>query len=74
MMPLLLLRLEGAAVFAVSVTLYGSHHGGWPRFVLLFVLPDLSMIGYVWGPRLGAVTLDRRTSNPNFRGANVPRL
>lgn len=56
MTPLLLLRLEAAAVFVVSVAVYGSEHGGWLRLVLLFLLPDLSMIGYVRGPRIGALT------------------
>lgn len=28
--------------------------GGWARFALLILVPDLSLIGYVWGPRVGA--------------------
>ena len=29
--------------------------GSWLLFALLFFLPDLSMIGYVKGPRVGAI-------------------
>ena len=49
------LRLEGVAVAAVSVMLYYHHAGGWLMFVLLFLTPDLSMLGYFAGPRVGAV-------------------
>ncbi len=49
------LRLEGVVVAAVSVMLYYHHAGGWLMFVLLFLTPDLSMLGYFAGPRVGAV-------------------
>lgn len=48
------LRAEGAAVFLLSVLLYAQHGRGWFFFVLLFLLPDLSMVGYVRGARPGA--------------------
>jgi hypothetical protein len=53
---LLLLRLEGLTAFAVSLALYA--HGGfsWPIFVLFLLAPDLSMLGYLAGPRAGAAT------------------
>ena len=50
-----ILRLEGFAVFALSAGAYafwGQH--GWGMFALLFLAPDLSMLGYLGGPRLGA--------------------
>jgi hypothetical protein len=49
-----LLRLEGFAAFAVAVALYA--HEGFSRsaFALLFLAPDLSMLAYFAGPRLGA--------------------
>jgi hypothetical protein len=28
--------------------------GGWWKFALLILVPDISLIGYVWGPRVGA--------------------
>src|SRR5690606_8154764 len=52
--PLLLLRLEGAAVLALSALLYAGSGGGWLRFLLLFFVPDLSMLAYLGGPAVGA--------------------
>ena len=49
------LRIEGVAVAAVSVMLYYHHAGGWLMFVVLFLTPDLFMLGYFAGPRVGAV-------------------
>lgn len=53
--PRLLLRLEGAAALAAAVTGYAQLGGGWSLFALLFLVPDLSMLGYLSGPRIGAV-------------------
>ncbi|QJE72698.1 DUF4260 family protein [Aerophototrophica crusticola] len=52
--PLLLLRLEGAAALALSVLAYREMGGGWGWFLGLFLLPDLSMLGYMLGARAGA--------------------
>jgi hypothetical protein len=56
MNPRLLLHLEGAAVLVFSLFAYSWTNGGWIHFALLFLLPDLSMIGYVHSARLGAMT------------------
>jgi hypothetical protein len=56
MTPRPLLHFEGAAVFTLSLLGYHWSHGGWLLFVLLFLVPDLSMIGYVANVRLGAIT------------------
>ncbi|HEU4697905.1 MAG TPA: DUF4260 domain-containing protein [Gemmatimonadales bacterium] len=48
------LRLEGLAVLVASVALYAQLDGGWGRFALLFLAPDLSFLGYAAGPRRGA--------------------
>src|SRR4029077_8790978 len=45
MNPRPLLHLEGAAVLAVSVFAYHSDHGSWGLFALLFLMPDVSMVG-----------------------------
>jgi Domain of unknown function (DUF4260) len=50
----LLLRLEGVAAFAVAVALYAHAGFSWPIFAVLFLAPDLSMLGYFAGPRAGA--------------------
>jgi hypothetical protein len=56
MNPRPLLHLEGAAVFALSLLAYHWAHGSWLLYVLLFLVPDLSMIGYAVNVRLGAIT------------------
>ena len=52
-----ILRLEGVAVLVLSAAAYSqwSQHG-WGLFALLFLVPDLSMVGYLAGSRVGAVT------------------
>jgi hypothetical protein len=55
-LPPILLRLEGAVMLALSVLLYGLNEASWLLFVLLFLVPDLSMLGYLSGPRTGATS------------------
>jgi hypothetical protein len=50
----LLLRLEGLAALAASLALYAQCGFSWPLFALLFLAPDLAMLGYFAGPRIGA--------------------
>jgi hypothetical protein len=50
----LLLRAEGAAVFALSLLLYGELKAGWILFALLILMPDLSILGYLSGVQIGA--------------------
>jgi hypothetical protein len=54
-LPRLLLRLEGAAWFALALFLYPKVADSWALFAVLFLVPDLSMAGYLAGPRLGAI-------------------
>jgi hypothetical protein len=56
MNPKPLLHLEGAAVFIASLFAYQSNHGSWLLFALLFLVPDISMIGYAFNARVGAIT------------------
>ena len=51
-----LLRAEGGAAFVASVFVWGALSGNWLAFALLLLVPDLSALGYLGGPRLGAVT------------------
>jgi len=55
-LPAVLLRLEGAAVFAASIALYLHFDFSVLALVLLFLAPDLSFLGYLAGPRAGAAT------------------
>lgn len=51
-----ILRAEGVALFVAGVVAY-LQLGGEPWWLLLLLLiPDISMLGYLGGPRLGAVT------------------
>jgi len=52
--PGALLRLEGAASFALCLYLYRSAGAGWGIFLLLFLWPDLFMVGYLANVSLGA--------------------
>lgn len=38
----------------LALVLYRELGQGWLRFVLLFLLPDLALLAYLAGPRLGA--------------------
>jgi hypothetical protein len=50
------LRLEGAAAFVAGLALYGWLGGSWLVVLPLLLVPDLSAVGYLRGPRLGALT------------------
>ena len=54
--PRLLLHLEGTALFAFSVFLYHHTQASWWQFLLLFMLPDVSISGYLFIARVGALT------------------
>ncbi len=49
-----LLRLEGLAVVAGSTYFYAHSGASWWLFALFWISPDLSMLGYLAGPRTGA--------------------
>lgn len=53
-MPRTWLRLEGAAVLAASVVAFTWQLGSWWVFAAAFLVPDLSMVGYLAGPVIGA--------------------
>ena len=51
----LLLRLEGLVAFLIALALYRQTEYGWGVFVLCFLAPDLSFLGYFAGDRVGAI-------------------
>ena len=51
----LAIRLEWWAVAAAAVAGYAFADGSWWLFAALLLAPDLSMLGYLGGPRLGAL-------------------
>ena len=57
-LPRLLLRLEGLAVFVAALVLYFDAGYGWLLLIVLALAPDLSMLGYLAGARIGSVSYD----------------
>jgi hypothetical protein len=53
--PKLILRAEGLALLAVASAAYAELGAGWSIFALLFLVPDVFMLGYLHGPKVGAV-------------------
>ena len=49
-----LLRLEGLALFGGATWLYAFSGGPWWLYMMLFFTPDLSFLGYLAGPKIGA--------------------
>jgi len=52
--PRIILQLEGAVVLAAASIAYAEIGHGWATFALLFLVPDISMLGYLGGRKLGA--------------------
>jgi hypothetical protein len=59
-----LLRAEGAALLAGAMLAYDLAGNGWLLFALLFLVPDLSMLGYLAGPRPGAALYNAAHATP----------
>jgi hypothetical protein len=54
----ILQRLEGLGFAAVGLWLFSFSGESWWWFALLILAPDLAMLGYLRGPRTGAVVYD----------------
>ena len=54
----MLLRLEGAVLFAAAIALYVREDLSILLLVVLFLAPDLSFLGLAGGPRVAAVAYD----------------
>ena len=57
-LPRLLLHAEGAAVFAAATAVYFRESHPWWLYLLLALAPDLAMLGYLAGARVGAAVYD----------------
>ena len=57
-LPRALLHLEGAVVAGVAVTLYLWAGHPWWLLLALALVPDLAMVAYALGPRVGAIAYD----------------
>jgi hypothetical protein len=51
-----ILRAEQATVFIAGMIAYLALRGNWLLLLPLLLAVDLSMVGYLAGPRLGAIT------------------
>jgi ABC-type phosphate/phosphonate transport system permease subunit len=51
----IILRLEGLGVLILALLANSKWGIDWRNFALFFFAPDLSMLGYFAGPRIGAV-------------------
>jgi len=49
-------RVVSLAILAGALWVYAVHGGSWSSFVLVFLAPDLSLIGYAVRSRVGVVT------------------
>ncbi|AWI89966.1 DUF4260 domain-containing protein [Methylobacterium sp. DM1] len=54
--PRLLLRIEGASLLVCALAGYAWAGQSWWLLAALILLPDLSMIGYLAGPKIGAAS------------------
>lgn len=50
-----ILRLEGVAIFLFSLMAYEFMGFPWGFFVLVFFIPDLSLLAYFHSPKVGAI-------------------
>jgi hypothetical protein len=53
-----LLRIEGLLLFGAAIALYVDGGFSGLAFALLILTPDLAMLGYLAGPRAGAIAYD----------------
>lgn len=51
----LAVRLEWAAIAVAALASYAMAGVSWWLFAVLILAPDLSMLGYLAGPRIGAI-------------------
>jgi hypothetical protein len=49
-------RLEAAALFVAMLVTYQTHHYDWLTFLLLVLVVDVSIVGYLFGKHVGAIT------------------
>ena len=65
------LRTEGLALLIGTVWLYFHAGFDWRMFALLFLAPDLSFLGYLAGPRIGALAYNMLHSTDGAIGLGI---
>ena len=66
-----LLRVEGLALLLGTVWLYWHAGFDWRLFALLFLAPDVSFLGYLGGPRIGALAYNIAHSTDGAIGLGI---
>jgi hypothetical protein len=54
-LPALLLRAEGGVLLLASLFFYWRSGSAWLVYVVLLLAPDVGMVGYLGGTRVGAI-------------------
>jgi hypothetical protein len=72
--PRTILRLEGLAVLVAAAWLYFHAGFDWRLYAVLFLAPDLSFAGYLFGPRIGAAAYNAAHSSNGAIGLGVAAL
>lgn len=52
----IVLRIEGFCVVVAASVAYSEFGLGWSTFALFFFVPDISLLAYIAGPKIGAVS------------------
>ncbi|MFL9927494.1 DUF4260 domain-containing protein [Herbaspirillum lusitanum] len=50
------LRVEGLLVLAGAALFFSTSGFGWGTFFLYLLVPDISLLGYLAGPKIGALS------------------
>jgi hypothetical protein len=69
-----ILRAEGLALLVGAVTFYWHSGFDWRLFALLFLAPDVSFLGYLAGPRIGALAYNTAHSTDGAIGLGIAGL
>ena len=62
--PKLILRLEGAVLFAISIAAFATQGQAWWLYPALLLVPDVFMLGYLRNTKLGAIVYNLGHSYP----------
>ena len=62
--PKVLLRVEGAVLFAASIALFAAQGQQWWLYPALLLVPDIFMLGYLINTKLGSITYNLGHSYP----------
>ena len=52
--PRILLHIEGLIALLAACVAYHEFGASWGKFAALFLVPDISMLGYLLGKKIGA--------------------